>query len=283
MVANMSPSWPSITTATLLAVAAINLAVVSASSAEPPLVNSPEISTADRQEVTAYNAFKPGLRVREQPEASAPLVETIAYGERVTRIFLNNEPYHPVENEGMQGFWERIEHNGKKGYVVGIYLLDFPPPKPGTATMLEYFRQLAKPAGRSLEIARGFPGGDSEKHYTMRLFQNGNEHVSTGFYESSYETYRLPGVSIQQGYVIIRLIDEFRHAFGPSDAFPTRDRNIEVAEPKYTKQIVVNHGTFPLEGGISTNFLKPAPDPGSYDFRMSEDTGQLVITVGGGV
>lgn len=233
------------------------------------------------QSKTVYNAYKPGLSIRDKPGTQATVITKIPYGEKLTLV----NPYNDtatVVNEGMNGYWNLVEYKGKKGYVVGIYLLDFAPPKATVKTMKDYFAQLTQPAGPAIAAKRGTSGNEMFSNYKKQLYKNGCEYHETTFYESSYNSYFLPEVTIQQGFILARLIPEFKDVFTAADIFPTENKKLKVKREMYEsdKEIKVLKSEF---GNWTDRIIVTYEDGAYYEFEMFNLNGQLVISFGGGV
>lgn len=227
-----------------------------------------------------YNAYKPGLSMRDKPGTQATVLIKIPYGEKVTMVNSFNDTT-TVINEGMKGYWNLIEYKGQKGYVVGIYLLDIAPPKATVKTMQEYFSQLSAVAGPAITTATGKDDEEMHSRYKKQLYKNGCEYHEVHFYEAGYNTYFIPGLTLQQGFILTRLIPEFKDVFSASDAYPSVSKKIKLTQPgEGEKEIKVQKD----EGGNWINKITVGYEQGAvYEFELFELHGQLVIVFGGGV
>jgi uncharacterized protein YraI len=235
---------------------------------------------AAAQTKVVYNAYKPGLSMRDKPGTTGAVLSKIPYGEKLTLV----NPYNDtvtVINEGMTGYWNMVEYKGQRGYVVGIYLLDIAPPKATVKTMQDYFKQLSVPAGSAVTTVTG--NKDSEMYSSLKkqLYKNGCEYHEANFYESGYNTYFIPGLTLQQGFIIARLIPEFKDVFASTDAYPSASKKIKMMGPgEGEKEIKVQKD----EGANWINKITVGYEQGAvYEFELFELHGQLVISYGGGV
>jgi hypothetical protein len=233
------------------------------------------------QSKIVFNAYKPGLSIRDKPSSSATVISKIPYGEKLTLV----NPFEDtvlVVNEGLGGYWNLIEYKGKKGYVVGIYLLDFVPPKATVKNMKEYFAQLSQPAGPAVIAKRGTEGNEMYSLYKKQLYKNGCEYHEATFYESGFNTYFLPEVSLQQGFILVRLIAEFKDVFAATDAYPSESKKVKVKREGYEseKEIKIIK---PGLGGWAERILVTYEEGAYYEFEMYQQGGQLIISFGGGV
>lgn len=191
---------------------------------------------------TYYAAAKAGLSMREQPGISAKIVDKIPYGDKLTTVAGDaNQP--AISTEGFNGFWWKISYNGKTGYIVSSYVLPLPAPKAGTKTLSDYFLQVSAVNGSPLTIKKSNAAlnemGESE--FTKQLYKNGTEwHRSQG-YEFGSDVYMLPDFTIEQCYLLVRLIGQYPELIGDKDVFPSKnsttknpvgDKTIEVIRDK---------------------------------------------------
>ncbi len=233
------------------------------------------------QSKTVFNAFKPGLSIREMPSSQAAIISKIPYGEKLTLINQYADTVMVV-NEGMAGYWNLVEYKGKKGYVVGIYLFDMPPPKVSVKTMKDYFTQLSTIASPLVVFSKGKRSNEMYSEYKKQLYKNGCEYHEATFYESNYNTYFLPEVDLQKGFILVRLIPEFKDAFSATDNYPTESKKFKVKRQSYEsekeiKVIKVNAGNW------TDKIVVSFEDGANYEFEIYELNGQLVISFGGGV
>lgn len=66
---------------------------------------------AAAQTKVVYNAYKPGLSIRDKPGTTSAVLSKIPYGEKLTLV----NPYNDtvtVINEGMTGYWNLVEYKG---------------------------------------------------------------------------------------------------------------------------------------------------------------------------
>jgi uncharacterized protein YgiM (DUF1202 family) len=229
-----------------------------------------------------YVAAKSGLSIREKPELGAAVLEKIPYGTKTKVAYNYNEEMKTVSTEGMEGNWVKTTYKGKTGYVVDTYTL--PVPMPGTAvkTMQDYMAQISTVAGPALTVKNGATQEITESGYVLKkqLYKNGAEHHDIRWYESNEDVYFLTELTLQQGFVLIRLIPEFKTVFAATDVFPTENKTKrpKPEETDYKITVTKIEGT-KMVSEITVEFSEGA----FYTFHMFEMAGQLVISFGGGV
>ena len=148
--------------------------------------------------------------------------------------------------------------------------------------MSDYFKQLSQPAGLPVTVKMGTPDNEMYSTYKKQLFKNGCEIHEAGFYESGYSTYFMPELTMQEGFIITRLIPEFKDVFAATDIYPTENKTTKVKRQGYDsdKEVIVQKNT---SGTWTDKIIVNYEDGASYTFELFILNGQLVISYGGGV
>lgn len=240
---------------------------------------------AAQQAGVMYVAAKSGLSIREKPDPSSKVLDKIPYGTKITLISDTLELKN-LTTEGIVGYWQKVKYNNKTGYILDSYLFPWPPPKLATVKeMKNYFAQVTLPFGSKLVIKSGRLNNYAEMdgwEITKQLYKNGAEWHHYSGYESGSDAYFLPEFSMEQGFLLLRLIPEFKDVFGEKDEFPTENKTYKKGDIEYTLTVskrVWEGQVFPYIDRIHIEF---SPDA-SYEFDMYIIDGELVITFGGGV
>jgi Bacterial SH3 domain len=243
------------------------------------------IGVVAQQSGTMYVAAKSGLSIREKPDAAAKVLDKIPYGTKITLIYDTAE-LKSLVTEGITGYWQKVKYNNKTGYILDSYLFPWPSPKLATVKeMKNYFAQVTVPFGAKLVVKNGTVNNYAEQdgwEINKQLYKNGAEWHHYLGYESSSDAYFLPGFSIEQGFLLLRLIPEFKDVFGEKEEFPTETKTYKKGDVEYTitvNKLVWADQTHTYVEKIHIEF---SPDV-SWSFDMSIVDGELVITFGGGV
>lgn len=227
---------------------------------------------------TLYVGAKTGLSMREKKDPNSKVLVKIPYG---TKIMINYpDDIVNITTEGIEGAWAKTTYNGKTGYIVNSYLLPWPPPKATVKTMKQYLPQVTTAAGAPVVVKVGSiesleAGGSTTK---KQLYKNGAEYHEEIFYEANNDIYFLPGFTLEQGFILLRLIPEFKSVFGDTDELPTEDKTIKKGDNEYTIKVEKVENTSWLQR-IRIEYA----DGAYYTFEMFLLGGQLVISYGGGV
>jgi hypothetical protein len=234
------------------------------------------------QQRSLWVAAKSGLSIREKPSTTAKVLDKIPYGTKISLLNTEEESVSVI-TEGMQGYWEKVSFNNKTGYIVSSYLLPLPPPKLSTVKeMQDYFKQVYTPFGTKLVVKSGqrenIEEGGYEQH--KQLYKNGAEWHKFMGYEYGSDTWFLPDLTMQQGFILLRLIPEFNAVFGEKDEFPISDRTFKKGEREYSIKVdKEQYSDYPWIKRISIEY----EDGAIYTFEMYQIDNQLVITFGSGV
>lgn len=190
-----------------------------------------------------YAAAKAGLSMREQPNTSAKVLEKIAYGEKLITVAEEGKQV-AISTEGFNGYWWKVKYNNKMGYIVSSYVLPMPPPKAGIKKLSDYFAQVSVKAGGPVVIKKSDAAlaETGELSLTKQMFKNGMEWHSTQGYEYGSDLYLLPDFTIEQCFLLVRLIGQYPDVVADKDPFPTKnakikneigDKSIEVERENY--------------------------------------------------
>ncbi|MFZ9386408.1 MAG: SH3 domain-containing protein [Chitinophagaceae bacterium] len=228
-----------------------------------------------------YVASKGGLSLREKQDAGSRLLTTIPYGAKIKLSYPDESV--PVTLEGMTGSWAKTTYGGKTGYVVNLYLLPWAVPVAATKTLKQYLARVSPAAGAAVNVKNGNPDLFEAGVTSMKkqIFRNGAEYHEEQFYESNNDSYFLPGFSMEQGFLLMRLIPEFSPVFDTKAPFPLESKKYQRNGKEYS--LVVEKETLSETYTIITRIKVEYEDGVFYTFEMFLLGGQLVISFGGGV
>ncbi len=230
-----------------------------------------------------YVAAKSGLSIREKPDANAKVLDKIPYGTKIS-MTIPDEELIPVVAEGIRGYWQRVKYNNKTGYIVDSYLFPWPPPKGTTIKeMKNYLAQVSSLFGAKLVLKSGSMNNIAEGGWQLdkQFYKNGAEWHSLTGYEYGSDTYMLPDFTMEQGFLLLRMIPEFKNIFTEKDAFPSEDKTYKKGEDEYV--LKVNKEVLSPEYTFTKNITLEYTEGATYTFEMFMVGNHLVIVFGGGV
>ncbi|RYG41993.1 MAG: SH3 domain-containing protein [Chitinophagaceae bacterium] len=233
------------------------------------------------QENSLYVAAKTGLNMREKPDPAARVIVKIPYGTGVMIQYAGEESKR-VEVEGLLGYWKKVIYNNQAGYIIDAYLLPLPPPVNTVKSMKEYFRQVSTAFGDSLMVSYGSPdhAEDGGSQLVKQLYKNGSEWQAFTGYEYNSMTYFLPHFTMQQAFLLIRLIPEFAQYIDEKDPFVISNKKIKKNGREYEYKVEKEFfGNTPWIERIKIAFEEGA----MYNFEMFQMDNQIVIFYGAGV
>jgi hypothetical protein len=123
-------------------------------------------------------------------------------------------------------------------------VLPMPAPKATTKTLNDYFSQVSTKAGSPVLIKKSEAALNEmgQSAITKQLFKNGMEWHEEKGYEYGSDLYLLPDFSIEQCYLLVRLLGQYSDLISEKDPFPVKNTNtknevgaksIEVQREKY--------------------------------------------------
>lgn len=230
-----------------------------------------------------YAAAKAGLSIREKPDAKAKVLEKIPYGEKLSLIYTNTDSIINIITEGISGSWAKTTYKGKTGYVVNSYLFPAPPPKATVKTIKDYLKQLSPVAGPAVTKGRPEKMGDFDYNtsLTKQLYKNGAEVHSFFAYEYNSDTYFLPDFTIEQGFLLLRLLGEYPDAIGAAETYPQTSTKKKLRDDVCT--ITVEKEPYGEPVKVTKKIRYEWQDGAYYVLEFFMLDGQLVILSSGGV
>jgi hypothetical protein len=234
------------------------------------------------QNTALYVAAKTGLSIRTRPDAASKVLDKIPFGTKVN-LMEDTEEKVSVKTEGMTGSWKRVTYNGKTGYIIDSYLFSYPVPKATVKDLKGYIQQISLPFGNRLVAKHGTMGNIEEGGYEIRkqLYKNGAEIHELLGYEYGADTYYIPDFNMQQGFLLLRMIPEFKNIFSAMDEFPTANKKYKKGEIEY--ELTIEKADFGSENIWITKITIEYSEGATYEFTMYEENNQLVVSLSSGV
>ena len=187
-----------------------------------------------------------GLSLRSAPEAGENIITKLNYGEAVTVDSLVN----PVNIDGFKTYWAAISYNGMHGYVVRAYLLPVPPPLKTVDDLKKYAEQLSQPAGKPVINEYIDTVTDQNMRHEKHLYKNGAVYTVYNDYEYLSESLTLPGISIQEAFLIVLSMPLLKDYLPNDMKFPMADNRVKLPKGGYRQ--VKLHFDEALGGGYKT-------------------------------
>lgn|GEM_PF-1606916 len=225
-----------------------------------------------------YAASKSGLNMRDNPDPNSAIITKIPYGEKIQWSVI--EQRFPFTSEGMNANWLYVTYAGKKGYVADVYTLPILPPT-GKVELKDYANKLGKVTG-TWKNADHFTDLDSNGSLTQIekvIYNNGIVYRAMHGYEWSEETIWIPNVSLEQGFVLARLLSNNPMLLNTNDKYPNK-KSTSVSDGT-TKDIRISYlydnNTF------AEKIQFDLCDGGCQWIEIRYDSGEISISFGSGV
>jgi uncharacterized protein YgiM (DUF1202 family) len=232
---------------------------------------------------TVYVAHKAGLSIREKPDVKAKVLDKIPYGTKITIPYSEADTVSII-TDGMTGYFRKVTYNGKTGYIIDCYLFETVPPKTTVKTLKEYLAQLSPKFGAELVVKSGTMGNLAENGYEQKkqLYKNGAEYHWFMAYEYNSETCIIPNLRVQQAYLLLRLMPEFKEVAGEKDEVPSENKNYTKGGIEYTVTVDKAPGVKLTSYGVRKIRIEYAD--GAYSFiEIYQMENEVVIHWGSGV
>jgi hypothetical protein len=183
-----------------------------------------------------YAAARSGLSIREQPGVDGKVSDKIPYGQKL-ELLKDTAEMKAISTEGFNGWWWLVKYNNKTGYVVSSYILNWPPPKTGVKKLQDYFTQLSSPNGNQVVINEPASSDEAESVLKKQLYKNGMEWHEGQGYEYNSALYIIPGYSIEQAFLLLRLLNQYPELIGEKDVFPIKNSGIKTGTAEKTIEV----------------------------------------------
>jgi len=222
-----------------------------------------------------------GIRLRDKPEGN--VLQTISYGSKVVTLESKNYNY-PKTVEGIKGSWVKVRFNGNVGYVFDGFLSSLPAPSLSD-DLKSYLKREFKLLSSEMPLAflRDNDLGPSGSNVIFFEWKNQQGAYSEHFYyEGGGEYLSIPGVSIEEGYLLMRIIkrENIGHA-------KTELAKFEGFDARPYEQFVLNGISYYNAGNgvvreIEDYYECDLDEGCSYMLTITKHEGFLLIDLGGG-
>ena len=116
------------------------------------------------------------------------------------------------------------------------------------------------------------------------VLQNGASYQEFLAYEYGSTHYFLPGFTLQQRFLLCRLIPEFKEIFGEKDEFPAASKKFKKGELEYEIELRKKVDEPEYSGPFTIEKIRMGfADGADYQFQMYIIENQLVISFSAGV
>lgn len=220
-----------------------------------------------------YSAARAGLNLREAPEQSAKVLVKVPFGEKLKA--LSDSLYGVAYTEGMQCNWRKVQYGGKTGYAASAYVLPIKPPSAAPEDILKYLESILIKVGESQYEDRS--SEEAGIKVEKKLFKNGLSYRLITGYEYYKETIWLPKFSMEQAYVLARLISPVSGLLSTEDAFPAVSSMPESSEVRSVDVKFAFENSYPYY--VKFEYCEGA----CFTLTIDNEGGEVSISISAGV
>jgi len=223
-----------------------------------------------------------GIKLRDKPGGA--VLQSIPYAAKVITLEAKNNNF-PTYVEGISGSWVKVKFNDKIGYVFDGFLSRLPAPSLTDANLRAYVRREFKVLSEELPLSflENSDLGASGNN-VMFLEWNGKKcaYENHFYYEGGGEKLCIPGISLEEGYLLMRIIE--------ADAYELtlkENNHGEDFDKRQLTQFLLNGLSYKVNDDGSTtqkydHYTCNLSTGCDYDLTISKKDNFLIINVGGG-
>jgi hypothetical protein len=224
-----------------------------------------------------------GINLRNAPNGG--LVHHIPFGTTIRTMEAKTDR-NTETIEGIKGSWVRVIYDGHEGMVFDGFLSRLPAPFKEDVSIQAYVQHAFKYVTPKILVDYFSTTEDAESSTYSQVFAFNGENImytSSEYYEGGYEYLSLAGVSMEEDYLIARIL--FRENY--SRAIPLFEQ-----EPNF---VITPYKEFVLNGFVSLATADGQPeieqpayyecqlaDGCEYAIRIVSHEGRVILSVGGG-
>ncbi len=220
-----------------------------------------------------------GVSIRAQPNSTAPEITRVLYGEKMAyskdqNLQRNGEK---VVVEGIQAYWLPVTYKGQTGFVPDITVLNYPPPAARDTDLKSWIGHIAKPLGPRFEQKPNWDKmGDLGTGIVRQLYDNGAVYTEGSGYEWGHSKLQLPAANVRSVLYALRNLRDFGNVLNKGGA---------LRKGKY--EMPGEYSPYKWTVEMDEDWLRSVEinweDGGYGTIRVSQDEGDVVIVLSGGV
>lgn len=223
-----------------------------------------------------------GIKLRDNPGGA--IILSIPYAAKVITIEAKNSNF-PVTVEGIKGAWVKVNFNGKIGYVFDGFLSRLPAPSLTDANLRVYVKREFKVISEDLPLSYLTTNDLGASGNTVLFLEwNGQKcaYENHFYYEGGGENLSIPGVSIEEAYLLVRIIEREAYENALKEMLGTEDFD---SHP-YTEFILNGTSYYYQEGGsiaeVNDHYVVNLTLGCDYYVTINKHENFVLINIGGG-
>lgn len=164
-----------------------------------------------------------GIKLRDKPGGT--VLQSIPYAAKVITLEAKNNNF-PVTVEGIKGSWVKVNFNEKIGYVFDGFLSRLPAPSLTDANLRAYVKREFKVLSDDLPLSY-LENSDLGATGNGVIFLEWNglkcAYENHFYYEGGGENLCIPGVSIEEAYLLVRIIERDAYEYALKETIHPED------------------------------------------------------------
>jgi len=223
-----------------------------------------------------------GIKLRDKPGGS--VIQSIPYAAKVTTLEGKNNNF-PVTVEGIKGAWVKVNFNDKIGYVFDGFLSRLPAPSLTDANLRAYVKREFKVLSEDLPLAYLTTNDLGASGNTVLFLEwNGQKcaYENHFYYEGGGESLSIPGVSMEEAYLLIRIIEREAYEY----ALKEMEHPEDFDNRPYTEFILNGTSYYYQEGGsiseVNDHYVCNLTSGCDYYVTINKHENFVLINIGGG-
>jgi hypothetical protein len=223
-----------------------------------------------------------GIKLRDKPGGN--VLQPIPYAAKVVTLEPKNNNF-PVTVEGIRGSWVKVNFNGKIGYVFDGFLSRLPAPSLTDANLRAYVKREFKVLSEDLPLSYLTTNDLGASGNTVLFLEwNGQKcaYENHFYYEGGGENLSIPGVSIEEAYLLVRIIEREAYENALKEMLGTE----EFDSRPYTEFILNGTSYYYQEGGsvaeVKDHYVVNLTLGCDYYVTINKHENFVLINIGGG-
>jgi hypothetical protein len=224
-----------------------------------------------------------GINLRNAPNGG--LVHHIPFGTTIRTMEAKTDR-NTETIEGIRGSWVRVIYDGHEGMVFDGFLSRLPAPLKEDVSLEQYSQHSFKALTPKILVDYYAATDDAESStYSQAFMYNGDNAMFTSseYYEGGYEYLSLAGISMEEVYLLARII--FREKIAHAISLFEQEPNFDITPYKEfvlnsNVSIAVADGEEPIEQPVY--YECQLADGCEYAIRIVSHEGRVILSVGGG-
>lgn len=223
-----------------------------------------------------------GIKLRDKPGGA--VLQSVPYAAKVVALEAKNNNF-PTHVEGISGSWVKVKFNDKIGYVFDGFLSRLPAPSLTDANLRAYARREFKTLSEELPISFMEDNDLGSSGSNVMFFEWNNQRLAYYnyfYYEGGSENICIPGISIEEGYLLMRILERDAYEYALKETNRPEDFDM-----RQLTEFLYNGVSIKLNDDGTTsevhNYYSANLSVGcDFDIIISKKDNFVLINVGGG-